>query len=164
MSVSWKAAIIISFMFFCEKLPITFALLISNISKAREGFGWTTHLIFLRSLRVNEVSIGSVFSSFLCWVLLIDIYFRKGYPLCRRHLFTKWKPGGCTHWSADLIAHSKVKSTLLIHRIVDARKFRKLRPVVFEGVIQETVICAVRKWKKRWHRCQTLNWESVLPS
>lgn len=65
-------------------------------------------------------------------------------------LSTKWKPGGCTHWSADFIAHSKVKATLLIHRVVDARKFRKLRPVVFEGVIQEAVICAVI-----WNRSDT---------
>lgn len=83
--------------------------------------------VFSKSQRTSStVSIEYVLAGF-CYRLHIFLFF--------------------THGSADLVADPEVKSTLLIHRVVDARKFRKLRPVVFEGVIQETIIRAVRTWR-----------------
>lgn len=57
----------------------------------------------------------------------------------------------CTHRGADLIAHPEIEAALLIHWVVDAGKFGKLRPVVLEGVIQQTVVRAARKgqWCQR---------------
>lgn len=54
----------------------------------------------------------------------------------------------CTHRSADLVADSKVEATLLVHRVVDAGELRQLWPVVFEGVVQETVVGAV-EWRQQ---------------
>lgn len=69
-----------------------------------------------------------------------------GFPLCF------WACG--THRGADLIAHPEVEAALLIHRVVDTGKFGKLRPVVLEGVIQQTVVRAARQgqWCKRCGR------------
>lgn len=50
-----------------------------------------------------------------------------------------WVKG--TKRSADLVAHSKIKATLLVHGVVDSWEFRKLWPFMFEGVVQQTVIC-----------------------
>ena len=45
-----------------------------------------------------------------------------------------------TYRSAHFITNSKVKTTLLIHRIIDSRKFWEFGPVMFKRVIKETVI------------------------
>lgn len=41
---------------------------------------------------------------------------------------------------AHFIANTKIKSALLVHRIIDPRELRKLRPLLFKGVIQQAVI------------------------
>lgn len=55
-------------------------------------------------------------------------------------LFT-WVKG--SERSAHFITNSKVKTTLLVHRIVDSRKFWEFGPIVFKRVIKETVIGTV---------------------
>lgn len=65
--------------------------------------------------------------------------------ICFGFVFMDTHCKGHTHRGADLIAHSKVKATLFIHGVVYARKFGKLWPVVFEGVIQQTIIRAEMK-------------------
>lgn len=42
--------------------------------------------------------------------------------------------------SAHFITNPKVKATLLIHRIIDSRKFWEFGPIMFKRVIKETVI------------------------
>lgn len=67
--------------------------------------------------------------------------------------FSVW----CTHRGADLVAHPEVEAALLIHRVVDAGKFGELRPVVLEGVIQQTVVRAARK---RTAMSEVLPWQA----
>lgn len=52
---------------------------------------------------------------------------------------------GFTHGGADFVAHPEVEATLLVHGVVDAGEFGQLRPVVFEGVVQQAVVGAVRE-------------------
>lgn len=52
-------------------------------------------------------------------------------------LFT-WVKG--SERSAHFITNPKVKTTLLIHRIIDSRKFWEFGPIMFKWVIKETVI------------------------
>lgn len=52
-------------------------------------------------------------------------------------LFT-WVKG--SERSAHFITNPKVKTTLLIHRIIDSRKFWEFGPIVVKRVIKETVI------------------------
>lgn len=48
-----------------------------------------------------------------------------------------------TYRSAHFITNSKIKTTLLIHRIIDSRKFWEFGPIMFKRVIKETVIGTV---------------------
>lgn len=50
-----------------------------------------------------------------------------------------------THGGADFVAHPEVEATLLVHGVVDAGEFGQLRPVVFEGVVQQAVVGAARE-------------------
>lgn len=50
-----------------------------------------------------------------------------------------------TYRSAHFITNPKVKTALLIHRVIDSRKFWEFGPIVFERVIKETVIGTVKK-------------------
>lgn len=52
-------------------------------------------------------------------------------------LFT-WVKG--SERSAHFVTNPKIKATLLIHRIIDSRKFWELGPIMFKRVIKETVI------------------------
>lgn len=45
-----------------------------------------------------------------------------------------------TYRSTHFVANTKIKTALLIHGIIDSRKFWEFGPIVFKGVIKETVI------------------------
>lgn len=77
----------------------------------------------------------------LVYILAHSSYFWDGEYI----LWVDGQLQGSTHRGADLVSHSEVESALLIHGVVDAGEFRKLRPVVFERVIQQTIIGAVRE-------------------
>lgn len=50
-----------------------------------------------------------------------------------------------TYRSAHFITNPKVKTTLLIHRVIDSRKFGEFGPIMFKWVIKETVIGTVER-------------------
>lgn len=64
----------------------------------------------------------------------------SNYPLCNDIKGTRQTD--LTHCGAQTVSRSKVKATLLVHRILKAWQLRQSWPVVVERVIAETVIRA----------------------
>lgn len=54
-----------------------------------------------------------------------------------------------TYSGAHFITDAKIKAALLVHGVIYPREFRQLRPLVLKGIIQQTVIGAGEKKKKK---------------
>lgn len=76
------------------------------------------------------------------WFIFLHQWICKGHQTGATQIDFKMQKSKLTvtYRSAHFITNSKVKTTLLIHRIIDSRKFWEFGPVMFKWVIKETVI------------------------